>query len=231
LASRLNSCARKSSRRPAGSLAPSRVRAAATWARSRSSSVTESLTARWAALGAIAREMRGQDQRKVRLLDLGCGNGRFLRQVMEAYPRLNATGLDLSPAYTDMARRRLQSWPQVDVLHEAAEAIPLETGGLDIVVSVFLFHELPRRIRQAVLSEVSRVLKPGGLFILADSVQFGDYPELDGLLEYFPHGFHEPYYKGYLSWDAASSCRTANLVPEDQTLAFLTKISTFRKRL
>ncbi|KCZ88902.1 hypothetical protein HJO_15334 [Hyphomonas johnsonii MHS-2] len=184
---------------------------------------------RRAALAEISRELKGRDQRGVQLLDLACGNGRFLSRVMGIYPRLQARGLDLSPSYTEAARKRLARWPQVEVLHEAAEAMPLADSSLDIVVSIFLFHELPPEIRTRVLSETARVLKPGGLFILADSTQFGDYPEMDGLLEYFPHGFHEPYYETYLAWDKAAACETAGLVKERETLAFLTKVTTWRK--
>ncbi|MAN45813.1 MAG: class I SAM-dependent methyltransferase [Alphaproteobacteria bacterium] len=184
---------------------------------------------RRAALAEISRELKGRDQRGVSLLDMACGNGRFLSQVMQVYPRLRASGLDLSPSYTEAARERLNRWPHVDILHEAAEAMPLEDDSLDMVVSIFLFHELPADVRPKVLAQVARILKPGGLFILADSVQFGDYPEMDGLLEYFPHGFHEPYYPEYLSWDAPKACETVGLVPERQALAFLTKVSTFRK--
>ena len=184
---------------------------------------------RRAALAEISREMKGRDQRRVSLLDVACGNGRFLSQVMKVYPRLQASGLDLSPNYTAMARRRLRRWRQVDILHDAAEAMPVEDGCLDMVVSIFLFHELPPRVRPKVLAEIMRALKPGGLFILADSVQFGDYPAMDGLLEYFPHGFHEPYYKGYLSWDVAKACQSAGFEADRQTLAFLTKVTTWRK--
>jgi ubiquinone/menaquinone biosynthesis C-methylase UbiE len=184
---------------------------------------------RRAVLAEISRELKGRDQRRVSLLDVACGNGRFLSQVMQVYPRLMASGLDLSPTYTNAARARLKPWKHVEILHEAAEAMPIEDASLDMVVSIFLFHELPHKVRGQVISEVHRVLKPGGLFILADSAQFGDYPELDGLLEYFPHGFHEPYYKDYLSWNANSVCERAGLVPETRSLAFLTKISTFRR--
>ena len=184
---------------------------------------------RRAALAEISRELKGRDQRRIRLLDLACGNGRFLSRVMHVYPRLQASGLDLSPSYTEAARKRLSRWPQVEILHEAAEAMPLPDASLDVVVSIFLFHELPPEVRGAVLAEVARILKPGGLFILADSTQFGDYPDMDGLLEYFPHGFHEPYYEGYLSWEMAAACTGAGLTAERETLAFLTKVATWRK--
>ena len=184
---------------------------------------------RRAALAEISRELKGRDQRTQRLLDVACGNGRFLEKVLEVYPKLRATGLDLSPSYTEAARARLAPWRQVDVIQDAAEAMPLEPASQDIVVSIFLFHELPPKIRPKVLAEIFRVLKPGGLLVLADSVQFGDCPAMDGLLEYFPHGFHEPYYKGYLGWNLVETLETQGFVKERETLAFLTKVTTWRR--
>lgn len=184
---------------------------------------------RRAALAEISRELKGRDQRRQSLLDVACGNGRFLEKVLGIWPKLNVTGLDLSPSYTEAARARLAPWRQAQVIHDAAEAMPLETASQDIAVSVFLFHELPAKVRQKVLAEIFRVLKPGGVFILADSVQFGDYPTLDGLLEYFPHGFHEPFYKGYLGWNLQEAVESAGFVRERQSLAFLTKVSVWRR--
>ena len=46
---------------------------------------------RRAALAEISRELKGRDQRGVNLLDLACGTGRFLAQVMETFPRLRAS--------------------------------------------------------------------------------------------------------------------------------------------
>ena len=184
---------------------------------------------RRASLAEIARELQGRDQRDVRLLDVACGTGRFLTQVMAAFPRLQATALDLSPPYAEAARRKLRRWPQCEVVEGQAEALPFGDGTFDLVNSIYLFHELPPRVRPHVIKEAARVLKPGGAFIVADSLQFGDVDGLDGFLEYFPEGFHEPYYKGYLSWDFEPAMRAAGLVPERSQLAFLTKVRVWRK--
>lgn len=184
---------------------------------------------RRAVMAAIARELKGKDQRGIRLLDVACGNGRFLRQVMEVWPKLQASGLDLSPAYTEAARERLRAWPRVEIVHDMAEAMPVESQSHDLVLSIYLFHELPPRVRPRVIEEMVRILKPGGLLIIADSLQFGDNPPIDGLLEYFPHGFHEPYYKSYLEWDLEGVLTDAGLIKEYGRNAFLTKLVAWRK--
>jgi ubiquinone/menaquinone biosynthesis C-methylase UbiE len=181
------------------------------------------------ALGSLARAVKGTDQRRVKLIDFACGNGRFLQQVMDAFPRMPATGLDLSPAYCAEARTRLGDWPQVEIVTGAVEQTPFESGSFDAATCVYLFHELPPRVRRDAAREIARVLKPGGVFVLADSLQSGDATDLDRMLEYFPIGFHEPYYGSYLGEDLKSLFSQAGLELEETERAFLTKVMRFRK--
>lgn len=181
------------------------------------------------ALGHVARALRGIDQRKAHLLDLACGAGRFLSQILGAFPKLNATGLDLSPAYCAEAKARLADWPQADVATGQAEAIPFDDAQFDVISCVYLFHELPPKVRREAAREIARVLKPGGAFVLADSLQTGDAEDLDRMLEYFPVGFHEPFYNSYLTEDLVDLFAEAGLKLEETELAFLTKVMRFRK--
>src|SRR5205807_672867 len=99
---------------------------------------------------------------------------------------------------------------QVEVLFSGAanatrrQAIPLPDESLDAVTSIFMFQELPPKVRRIVLSEFARVLKPGGRLVLVDSLQHGDERDYDGLLELFPQSFHEPYYLSYIKEDFAA---------------------------
>jgi ubiquinone/menaquinone biosynthesis C-methylase UbiE len=181
------------------------------------------------ALGSLARALKGRDQRKLAHLDIACGNGGFLRQILEAFPRLPATGLDLSPAYCAEARARLAPWPQADIVTGQAEAAPFEDRQFDAATCVYLFHELPPRVRRQVARELARVLKPGGALVFADSAQLGDTPDLDRMLEYFPVGFHEPYFGSYQSEDLSALFGEAGFEPIETELAFLTKVMRFRK--
>jgi ubiquinone/menaquinone biosynthesis C-methylase UbiE len=168
-------------------------------------------------------------QRPARLLDIGCGTGRLLGFVADSFPAIERIGLDLSRAYLDEAGRQLRRWPGTRLVEANAEKIPLDASEVDVVTAVFLFHELPHAARRRVLGEVARVLKPGGLFVLIDSLQKGDYPAYDGLLEFFPHAFHEPYFADYVTDDLAGLGAGAGLGLESSTRAFLAKVALFRK--
>ncbi len=164
----------------------------------------------------------------LRLLDIGCGTGAFLRDVKRNHPRLAVTGLDLSAPYLAVARCRLAPWSRVTLIEAAAEAMPFADGEFDIVCCVYLFHELPPRVRRAVAGEIGRVLKPGGTLILVDSLQTGDEPDYDALLDYFPLAFHEPYYASYLRADLDSLFRPGFL-PESRASAYFSKVLSYRR--
>jgi ubiquinone/menaquinone biosynthesis C-methylase UbiE len=162
-----------------------------------------------------------------KLLDIGCGTGSFLREVKRNYPRLRVTGLDLSAPYLAVAQRHLADWSRVELIEAAAEAMPLETASFDIVTCVYLFHELPPRVRRAVAAEIQRVLKRDGALIIVDSLQTGDVPDYDGLLDFFPVAFHEPYYASYLREDL-DRLFAPGLTRTTTALAYLSKVQAFR---
>jgi ubiquinone/menaquinone biosynthesis C-methylase UbiE len=163
------------------------------------------------------------------LVDIGCGTGRFLRSVKENHPRLRVTGLDLSPYYLAVARRELQPWSRVRLVEGAAEATPFAEAEFDAATCVYLFHELPPRVRRAVIAEIARILRPNGVLILVDSLQIGDEPDYDAMLEAFPYGFHEPYYRSYLAEDL-DSLTQRNFLPGERSRAYFSKVLTYRKR-
>jgi len=107
--------------------------------------------------------------------------------------------------------------------------MPLPDASVDVVTSVFLFHELPPEVRREVTRQIARVLRPGGMFVFLDSLQLGDRPDWDGLLESFPYRFHEPYYQGYLREDLAAMFEAAGLAADRTSTPFLSKLMVRRK--
>jgi ubiquinone/menaquinone biosynthesis C-methylase UbiE len=181
------------------------------------------------ALGSLARALKGKDQRRLSLIDIACGNGRFLSQILRTYPKLNATGVDLSPAYADAARRRLAPWPQAEITIGPAEKLPSDDACFDAATCIYLFHELPPKVRREVAREAARIVKKGGVLVFADSLQTGDARDLDRMLEYFPVGFHEPFFGSYLGENIEALFAEAGFELEETELAFLTKVMRFRR--
>jgi ubiquinone/menaquinone biosynthesis C-methylase UbiE len=177
------------------------------------------------ALSLLAQAWRGRDHRGLKIVDLACGSGGFLKDLRRAFPRAKVTGLDLSAAYLAEA----QSRSAAPVVQANAERLPFADGSLDAVTCIYLFHELPPRVRPVVAREIARVLKPGGVLAFADSVQPRDEPDLARLLEAFPAFFHEPYYATYATTDLAGLFGKAGLVLDGEDKAFLTKALLFRK--
>jgi ubiquinone/menaquinone biosynthesis C-methylase UbiE len=181
------------------------------------------------ALVPLAGAMRGRDQRKLHMLEIACGTGGFLADVAANYPRLNLVGLDLSPAYVAEARARLGRRRHLSIIEANAETLSFEDASQDIVACIYLFHELPPKVRGRVASEIARVLKPGGTAIIMDALQTGDAPDFDGLLEVFPIGFHEPYFTSYLKEDFAALFGARGLRQTEAKPAFLSKVMVFEK--
>lgn len=180
------------------------------------------------ALVPFARILRQKDQRRVAYLDIACGTGGLLRPALAAFPRLTGTGLDLSEPYLGLARERA-STRRARFVSALAEALPFADGSMDVVSCVYLFHELPPKIRRQVIAEIARVLKPGGSFLFVDSLQTGDVPDYDGLLSVFPQLFHEPYFTSYLSEDLAGLCAAEGLEQRQMTPAFVSRAVEFIK--
>jgi ribosomal protein S21 len=135
------------------------------------------------ALPQLREVFAGRDQRKLRLLDIGCGTGRFLDFLKQAWPRLPVLGLDMSEPYIRHAKGHLRRWSRMNLAVGNAELLPVPDESQDAVTSIFLFHELPPKVRRIAFRECARVLKPGGRLALVDSLQRGDKPDYERLLD------------------------------------------------
>jgi ubiquinone/menaquinone biosynthesis C-methylase UbiE len=94
-----------------------------------------------------------------RVLEVGIGSGLNLPFYGDQVTEI--IGLDPSQALIDMASRRARAdGRMVSFLPASAEAIPLEAGSVDTIVTTWTMCSVPHPERA--LAEVRRVLKPGG---------------------------------------------------------------------
>lgn len=169
--------------------------------------------------------------RQTRILDVACGTGRTLRLVRAAFPQASLFGTDLSPAYLRKANQLLSEIPgELPQLMQAnAEALPYLDNYFHAVTCVFLFHELPAAARQEVIEQCFRVTKPGGVFVICDSIQTSDSPELLPAMENFHEVFHEPYYKHYITDDLVERMETAGFEKISTEVHFMSKVFVAHK--
>jgi ubiquinone/menaquinone biosynthesis C-methylase UbiE len=167
--------------------------------------------------------------RPIRLLDIACGTGRTLHQIALAHPDLRFYGVDLSPAYVQLARKRLVDLAEIALAVENAEALPFADAAFDVATSVYLFHELPRNARRNVAREMFRVVRPGGLLVVEDSAQLTESAEIAAALRSFPGEFHEPFYADYLQDDLAALLREVGFEIESAESHFVARVVAARR--
>lgn len=91
-------------------------------------------------------------------LDLGCGEGHNTTLVAERAGRV--VGLDISARFATAAMVAVREMPGTTVVVGDALAVPFPAGSFDFVVGFMSFMDVPRPA--AVITEVARVLRPGG---------------------------------------------------------------------
>lgn len=129
------------------------------------------------------RDMRGQHARSLypvlleklsqipfqSALDLGCGTGELMKQLLQAAPHREVYGIDLSEKMLAVARAKLPE--PARLLLGDSESLPFPENFFDVVYCNDSFHHYPAPHK--VLAEVRRVLRPGGTFLMGDCWQPG----------------------------------------------------------
>lgn len=168
---------------------------------------------------------------QTRVLDVACGTGRTLRMIRGALSNASLYGVDLSPAYLRKANQLLSDIPgELPQLIQAnAEALPYLENYFHGVTCVFLFHELPAPVRQKVIDECYRVTQPGGIFVICDSIQKADSPDMAPMMENFPVMFHEPFYRNYIEDNLSERLKAAGFEVVDSQVHFASKYWVAKK--
>lgn len=110
------------------------------------------------------------------VLDVGCGTGINLLEIARALgPCRSLVGVDLSPGMLEIARRKAAAAGLEATFSVGdAESLELPDASFDLVVCNSVYHWFPDRARA--ISELARVLRPGGQLLLA-TLAFPGYEE------------------------------------------------------
>lgn len=133
------------------------------------------------------------DSHPARMLDLGCGTGDLSVTTSRlAEGKIQLVGLDYSRPMLDIAQQKVtrSKANNVSFVHGNAAELPFPNSHFDCIGISFAFRNLTYRnpLTPLVLSEVLRVLSPGGRFVAVESSQ----PEstwIKGLFHLYLRGF------------------------------------------
>jgi ubiquinone/menaquinone biosynthesis C-methylase UbiE len=122
-------------------------------------------------LGGVHADMLGlADLRAgLRVLDVGCGTGNLLLALGRRRLGVELVGLDPDlRALTAAGRKAGRAGVAVDWRRGFAQQLPFPDASVDRVFSSLMLHHLDPPAKDELLAEVRRVLRPGGLLVLAD---------------------------------------------------------------
>jgi SAM-dependent methyltransferase len=104
--------------------------------------------------------------RRLEVLDLGCGNGYTLAQVMAAHPAHSYHGLDFSEDLLAIARGR---GLECELRQGDARSLPFASASFDLVYTQrCLINILDAEEQAEALREIARVLRPGGHYLMIE---------------------------------------------------------------
>ena len=111
------------------------------------------------------------------VLELGCGKAEKTRALAETGRVAQIIALEVD-AIQHARNLAITDLPQVSFRHGGAEAIPAEDNSVDIVLMFKSLHHVPMQHMDQALSEIARVLKPGGLAWISEPVYAGNLNEV-----------------------------------------------------
>ena len=111
----------------------------------------------------------------LRLLEIGCGSGVYLRHAATRNPSLTALGMELQPAVAEMARANLRNWGlDARVKVEEGDFRAKARGEqFDIATLYNNIYYFPVEERVAFLERIGSFLRPGGFLLLTTCCQGG----------------------------------------------------------
>lgn len=100
------------------------------------------------------------DIRDLKVLDLGCGSGRYSLKLAKAGAIV--TGIDISSGMLEKAELKTKDYKVEFIKHDIQSSLPFEDNSFDMVIASLVFEHI--KDLSGIFIEIKRVLKPGGKF-------------------------------------------------------------------
>jgi ubiquinone/menaquinone biosynthesis C-methylase UbiE len=152
-----------------------------------------------------------------RVVELGCGNAEFARQLVERTPVASVMAFEVDA---------VQHHKNVESPHPAklqfafggAEKIALDDASVDGVVMMKSLHHVPGAGLDAALLEIARVLKPGGWFYASEPVYAGSLNDVVKL-------FHDEGRVRAAAYDAVKRAARDGVLREEREIHFMAPVA------
>jgi ubiquinone/menaquinone biosynthesis C-methylase UbiE len=99
-----------------------------------------------------------------RILDVGCGTGRGISRFSESASY--AVGSDYSLDMLSYAQQKVSGKSNCSFVRSVAQQLPFSTASFDVVTALNFLHLFDVETQRAMISEMKRVVKPGGVIVL-----------------------------------------------------------------
>ena len=106
-----------------------------------------------------------------RIVELGCGNARLSRDLVQQFPQCHVTALEVDRIQhvANMAHPA----ERLEFVEAGAQAIPAPDASFDLAIMLKSLHHVPLAVMDQALSEIERVLKPGACWYVSEPVYAG----------------------------------------------------------
>ena len=107
------------------------------------------------------------------VLDFGSGSGAGSRHIAHILSKGGGklTCVDVSEAWTEVARKRMRKYPDVEFKVGDIRTLDIKDAAYDVVFIHFVLHDLEQDQRQSVVNVLSRKLKAGGTLYIREPIK------------------------------------------------------------
>jgi ubiquinone/menaquinone biosynthesis C-methylase UbiE len=155
-------------------------------------------------------EQRG---RPPRILDVACGTGVLLQEIIKRVPDVEVYGVDASEDMLAQAQAALEQYPRVQLQQAfvrpgAMAGLPFELETFDLITCTNALHDMVKPVE--VLRELERLLVPGGQLVLEDYAR-REPPFPWVVMEWLARRLEGGYVRAYTLTEAEEICAQAGL--------------------
>jgi len=116
--------------------------------------------------------------KRIEVLEIGFGTGITSKELLSKDIRVHLVAIDNEPVMLSKAQDKLRTFSKDRFTLHTIDALEYlkqqEDNSVDAVISVWVLHNLQNDFRSLILKEISRVLKPKGIFVNGDKLAVSD---------------------------------------------------------